>query len=163
MAPPPPGLLRIQVENPSDGGFWYWLGRFYAFGATSVAGLLCVSGVITYFYFARTLPNVPDLATYHQTAATTTIVRAWDGTPLAELANERREILPYERFPPTLIKAFIAAEDRRFFEHGGIDYRGILRAAGANLRAGEVAQGGSTITQQVAKSFLSTERTLERK
>ena len=163
MAPPPPGLLRIQVENPSDGGFWYWLARFYAFGATCVAGLLVLGGVVTYFYFARTLPNVPDLATYHQTAATTTIVRAWDGTPLAELANERREILPFERFPPTLIKAFIAAEDRRFFEHGGIDYRGILRAAGANLRAGEVAQGGSTITQQVAKSFLSTERTLERK
>jgi penicillin-binding protein 1A len=163
MASPPPELFRIQVENPSDGGFWYWLGKFYGFGATCVAGLLCFGGVITYFYFARTLPNVPDLATYHQTAATTTIVRAWDGTPLAELANERREILPYERFPPTLIKAFIAAEDRRFFEHGGIDYRGILRAAGANLRAGEVAQGGSTITQQVAKSFLSTERTMERK
>ena len=163
MSPPSPGQLLIKVVNPSDGGFWYWLGKFYAFGALCVAGIFCVGGGITYLYFARTLPNLPDLATYHQTAATTTIVRAWDGTPLAELANQRREILPYERFPPALIKAFLAAEDRRFFEHGGIDYRGIARAMGANLRAGEVAQGGSTITQQVAKSFLSTERTFERK
>jgi penicillin-binding protein 1A len=163
MPLPTPGLPFIQVENPSDGGFWYWLGKFYAFGAICVGGALFVVSVVTYLYFARTLPNLPDLATYHQTAATTTIVRAWDGTPLAELANERREILPYDRFPPTLIKAFIAAEDRRFFEHGGLDYRGIARALGANLRAGEVAQGGSTITQQVAKSFLSTERTFERK
>jgi penicillin-binding protein 1A len=162
-AGPPTGPPLIEVENPSDGGFWYWLGKFYAFGAICVAGLFLVVGITTYLYFARTLPNLPDLATYHQTAATTTIVRAWDGTPLAELANQRREILPFDRFPPALIKAFIAAEDRRFFEHGGLDYRGIARALGANLRAGEVAQGGSTITQQVAKSFLSTERTFERK
>src|SRR5205807_4361673 len=80
-----------------------------------------------------------------------------------ELAAERREILPFDRFPPQLIHAFLAAEDRRFYEHGGLDVRGIGRALGANLRAGVVAQGGSTITQQVAKSFLSSERTLQRK
>jgi len=62
-----------------------------------------------------------------------------------------------------LVQAFLAAEDRRFYEHGGLDYRGIARALGANLRAGEVAQGGSTITQQVAKSFLTSERTIQRK
>ena len=90
-------------------------------------------------------------------------MRGWDGTPLAELANERREILPFDRFPPQLVHAFLAAEDRRFYEHQGLDYRGIARALGANLRAGEVAQGGSTITQQVAKSFLSSERTIQRK
>ena len=90
-------------------------------------------------------------------------MRGWDGTPLAEFATERREILPFERIPPRLIQAFLAAEDRRYYEHGGIDYRGIMRALGANLRAGEVAQGGSTITQQVAKSFLSSERTIQRK
>ena len=57
MSPPPPGSYRISVVNPSDGGFWYWLGKFYAFGALCVAGLLCVGGGITYLYFARTLPN----------------------------------------------------------------------------------------------------------
>ena len=93
----------------------------------------------------------------------TSTIRGWDGTPIAELATERREILPFEKFPPQLVHAFLAAEDRRFYEHGGLDYRGIVRAISANLRAGEVAQGGSTITQQVAKSFLSNERTIERK
>src|SRR5262249_1405637 len=97
MSSAPPGSPTIKVANPSDGGFWYWLGKFYAFGAICVAGALFVVGGFTYLYFARTLPNLPDLATYHQTAATTTIIRAWDGTPLAELANQRREILPFER------------------------------------------------------------------
>jgi penicillin-binding protein 1A len=162
-APGPGGPARVEVTNPSDGGFFYWLFKLYLFGALGVLGLLGLGAFATYLYFARTLPDLPDLATYHQTAATTTVVRAWDGTPLAELAAERREILPFEGFPPPLVNAFLAAEDRRFYEHGGLDFRGIARALGANLRAGEVAQGGSTITQQVAKSFLTSERTLQRK
>ncbi len=151
------------MTNPSDGGFFYWLLRFYAFGLCCVLGLAFLTGVGVYFHFAGSLPPIPDLATYHDVAATTTVMRGWDGTPLAELATERREILPFDRFPPQLVHAFLAAEDRRFYEHQGIDYRGIARALGANLRAGEVAQGGSTITQQVAKSFLSSERTIQRK
>ncbi|HEY2904010.1 MAG TPA: PBP1A family penicillin-binding protein [Polyangia bacterium] len=154
---------RLEIANPADGGFFYWLLKFYLFGALAAGGLFLCGGFITYCYFAATLPSVPDLATYHQVAATTTVVRAWDGTTLGELASERREILPYDRFPPQLIHAFLAAEDRRFYEHSGLDLRGIGRALGANLRAGGVAQGGSTITQQVAKSFLSSERTLQRK
>ena len=63
-------------------------------------------------------------------------MRAADGTPLAELATERREILPFDQFPPQLVHAFLAAEDRRFYEHRGLDYRGIGRALTANLRAG---------------------------
>src|SRR4029453_18899185 len=55
--------------------------------------------------------------------------------------------------PPLLIQAFVAIEDRRFYEHGGLDYRGILRAVKANLQSGSISQGGSTITQQVARSF----------
>ncbi|HVR61631.1 MAG TPA: transglycosylase domain-containing protein, partial [Polyangia bacterium] len=161
--PPARGRRRLQIANPSDGGFFYWLLKFYLFGALAAVGLLLCGLFVTYCYFATTLPSIPDIATYHQLAATTTTVRAWDGTTLAELASERREILPYDRFPPQLIHAFLAAEDRRFYEHTGLDLRGIARALGANLRAGEVAQGGSTITQQVAKSFLSTERTLQRK
>jgi penicillin-binding protein 1A len=154
---------RLEITNLSDGGFFYWLIKFYLFGAVSALCVFLCGLFITYCYFATTLPSIPDLATYHQMAATTTTVRAWDGTPLAELAAERREILPFDRFPPQLIHAFLAAEDRRFYEHGGLDVRGIGRALGANLRAGVVAQGGSTITQQVAKSFLSSERTLQRK
>jgi penicillin-binding protein 1A len=151
------------VTNQSDGGFFYWLIKLYLFGLLGLLALVLLGLVGTYVYFASTLPALPDLATYHETAKTTTMIRAWDGTPLGELASERREILPFEKFPPALVNAFLAAEDRRFYEHGGLDLRGIARAMGANLRAGEVAQGGSTITQQVAKSFLGSERTLQRK
>ena len=151
------------MVNRSDGGFFYWLLRFYAFGLLCGLGALVMAAFGTYVYFAATLPMLPDIATYHDVAATTTVMRAADGTQLAELASERREILPFDRFPPQLVQAFLAAEDRRFYEHQGLDYRGILRALSANLRAGVVAQGGSTITQQVAKSFLSSERTIQRK
>ena len=174
--PPPPTLAApwsqpggvaddegIDVVNRSDGGFLYWLLRFYAFGLLCALGALFMTAIGTYLYFAATLPALPDIATYHDVAATTTVMRAADGTPLAELASERREILPFDRFPPQLVQAFLAAEDRRFYDHQGIDYRGIVRALSANLRAGVVAQGGSTITQQVAKSFLSSERTIQRK
>ena len=99
--PPPPGgteARSVEVTNPSDGGFFYWLLRFYAFGLCCVLGLALLAGIGVYFHFAGSLPPIPDLATYHEVAATTTVMRAWDGTPLAELANERREILPFDRF-----------------------------------------------------------------
>jgi penicillin-binding protein 1A len=153
----------VQVENPSDGGFWFWLLRFYAFGFLCLLGALLLGGFGVYLFFAATLPPIPNLTTYHEVAATTTVIRAWDGTPLGELATERRQIVTFDQIPPQLVHAFLSAEDRRFYQHDGIDYRGIARALGANLRAGEVAQGGSTITQQVAKSFLSSERTIQRK
>jgi penicillin-binding protein 1A len=160
---PAPADAHVEVTNPSDGGFFHWLFKLYAFAFMGAIGLALLGLLGVYLYFASTLPALPDLATYHQTAAMTTMIRAWDGTPLAELAAERREILPLEKIPQPLVDAFLAAEDRRFYEHGGLDLRGIARALGANLRAGEVAQGGSTITQQVAKSFLGPERTMQRK
>ena len=159
----PTGGPSIEVANVSDGGFLYWLLRFYLFGFLAAMGLGVCFAIGFYLYFAATLPPLPDLAAYRAQVATTTTVRAWDGTPLAEFATERRDFIPFDRIPKRLVQAFLAAEDRRFYEHGGLDYRGIARALGANLRAGEVAQGGSTITQQVAKSFLTSERTIQRK
>jgi penicillin-binding protein 1A len=159
-----PETACVEITNPSDGGFWFWLLKFYAFGALCCIGLILLGGIGLYAYFASTLPDLPDFERYKLEAAVSTRVRAWDGTDLAELASERREILPFEAFPKELLNAFIAIEDRRFYEHGGLDYRGMLRALVANLRAGHVVQGGSTITQQVARSFLHTsEQTLQRK
>jgi len=154
---------RVEIANLSDGGFWFWLFKFYGFGFVAVGGIGLWVALGAYIHFASSLPPVPEMATYQAEVATTTFIRGWDGTPLAELATERREFVPFDKIPRRLIQAFLAAEDRRFYEHGGIDYRGIARALGANLRAGEVAQGGSTITQQVAKSFLTSERTIQRK
>ena len=83
---------------------------------------------------------------------------------LATYGDFRGEIVPFDRLPPDLVAAVIATEDRRFFSHGGMDIFGVLRALIVNLRAGEVVQGGSTITQQVIKNvFLTPERSLKRK
>jgi penicillin-binding protein 1A len=155
---------RVEVSNPRDGGFWYWLFKLYAFAACCLAGLAILGVIGVYVYFASTLPALPSFSQFRQDSAESTVVRGWDGTPLAEFASERREILPFEAFPKRLVQAFVAIEDRRFYEHGGLDYRGMLRAALANLRAGRVVQGGSTITQQVARALLRTsQQTMQRK
>jgi membrane peptidoglycan carboxypeptidase len=82
---------------------------------------------------------------------------------LGEFAKEWREVVPYDAIPPKLIDAVIAVEDHQFFEHGGIYFKGIVRAAWRNFTAGDFAQGGSTITQQVAKQFLGSDKSLARK
>lgn len=90
-------------------------------------------------------------------------IMARDGSPLAERGVSRAYI-PLDMLPPHAADAVVAIEDRRFFNHPGIDALGMLRAAVANLRAGRLTQGGSTITQQLAKNlFLSSERTWSRK
>lgn len=86
------------------------------------------------------------------------------GNKLGERGIRHNDTVPLEEFPDHLIKATLATEDRRFYEHFGIDIAGTFRAFGANFRAGGVVQGGSSITQQLAKNlFLSNERTIERK
>lgn len=83
---------------------------------------------------------------------------------IGEFFRERRTLVPYDKIPKNLVNAFLAAEDDQFFSHGGINPQAIFRAALANLRAGRSVQGGSTITQQVAKTLLlSSEKTLIRK
>lgn len=87
-----------------------------------------------------------------------------DGRKIGEFFEERRIVIPLSEMPKNLINAFVAAEDSRFREHPGIDIVSILRASLKNVQAGGIVQGGSTITQQVTKSFLLTpERTYKRK
>lgn len=86
------------------------------------------------------------------------------GKKIGEFFRERRTLVPYDKIPKNLVNAFLAAEDDQFFQHKGINPQAIFRAALANLRAGRSVQGGSTITQQVAKTLLlSSEKTLTRK
>ena len=86
------------------------------------------------------------------------------GNRVGDRGTRINDTVPLEEFPDHLIKAVLATEDRRFYEHFGIDFAGTFRALGANARAGSVVQGGSSITQQLAKNlFLNNERTLERK
>ncbi|MDY0162125.1 PBP1A family penicillin-binding protein [Desulfobotulus sp.] len=115
-----------------------------------------------YFYFSRDLPSVSTLKAYRPPTIST--VYAADGTIVAEFFRERRIVIPLKDMPEQLIQAFLAAEDARFFQHKGIDPMGILRAFIKNVQASGIVQGGSTITQQVAKSFfLSPERSYTRK
>jgi penicillin-binding protein 1A len=130
-------------------------------------GFLCVIGAVAgwalfYALVLRDLPAINTLADYRPRVITH--VYAADQSEIASFAQERRVVVPIEDVPRHVKDAFIAAEDGSFYEHEGLDYPGILRAFWANLRAGRAAQGGSTITQQVAKTFLlSSERKLLRK
>jgi penicillin-binding protein 1A len=125
-----------------------------------VAGALAAIGF--FFYLVEDLPKIASLADYRPSTVTT--VYSDDEQKIAEFYKERRLVIPFEEMPPMLVEAFIASEDSRFYEHAGIDFKGILRAFFKNLEAGTIVQGGSTITQQVTKSFfLTPERSYERK
>ncbi len=118
----------------------------------ALLGIAALGGA--YYYVAASLPRVETLQDYRPPIVTR--VLSEDGSLIAEFARERRIVVPVERIPRQLIQAFIAAEDSKFFEHQGIDLISIVRAALKNVRAGGIVQGGSTITQQVAKSLLLT-------
>jgi len=126
--------------------------------------ILCggVVSLVAYYTISKDLPKISSLADYHPSIITT--VFADDGRKVAEFFKERRIVLPLSEIPPMLIDAFVAAEDSRFYKHKGIDFISIVRAFFKNLEAGTIVQGGSTITQQVTKSFLLTpERSYRRK
>ena len=138
----------------------------YAFLALLVLGLAAAGGIAYGLYhYGRGLPDYQQLADYEP--PTVTRFYAGDGRLLAEYALEKRVFVPVDAIPRRVVEAFLAAEDKTFFDHGGIDVRGVARAAIANLRGMGGKRrpvGGSTITQQVAKNFLlSSEVTIERK
>ena len=142
-----------------------WLRRLLWISGLSFLFLACLgvgAGLGAWFWISYDLPKIERLADYHPAVVTT--VLAADGSLLAEFSRERRYLVPVEEIPRHVIGAFVSAEDGGFFEHTGLDYPGILRAAYANLKAGRVVQGGSTITQQVARALLlSPDRTFVRK
>lgn len=125
---------------------------------------ILLSGVAAgglFYYIVKDLPALDSIADYKPNIITK--VYSEDEVQIGEFAIEKRDVIPISKAPKLLIQAFVAAEDDRFFEHEGIDFFSILRAFMINLKAGGVVQGGSTITQQVAKSLLTSERTFERK
>jgi penicillin-binding protein 1A len=131
-------------------------------------GLLFAAGTIIFvvavaaaagllWHYSKELPEYSQLQDYEP--AVMTRVHAADGSLLAEYARERRLYLPIQAVPKRVINAFVAAEDKNFYEHGGIDFSGIARAATLYVQqygSGRRPQGASTITQQVAKNFLLT-------
>lgn len=129
----------------------------------AVAGIwLMILGTGILAWYATDLPDIDEaLAPTRRPAVT---VLAADGTEIATVGDFFGDALTVSQMPPALLLAVMAAEDRRFYDHFGIDLWGLVRAAFVNLQAGGIRQGGSTITQQAAKNlFLSHERTLKRK
>ena len=125
-----------------------------------VIGSIGIAGV--YLYLSNNLPKISSLEDYRPSIITT--VYSDDNRKIAEFFKERRVLLPLSQMPEMLKKAFVAAEDARFYKHQGIDILSIFRAFYKNIEAGAIIQGGSTITQQVTKSFLLTpERSYTRK
>lgn len=128
--------------------------------AVVIAGVGTLTGV--YFYLSEELPKIASLADYRPSIITT--VYSDDNRKIAEFYKERRIVVALSDIPAMMKDAFIAAEDSRFYKHGGIDFLSIVRAFFKNIEAGTIVQGGSTITQQVTKSFLLTpEKSYSRK
>ncbi len=123
---------------------------------------IAVVGTVGFLKINSELPDVGDLKNvqYHVPMRVLTS----DGRLIGEFGEKRREPLPIENIPAEIKQAVIAAEDARYYKHPGVDYKGLLRAAWSLITTGTKAQGGSTITMQVARNFyLTRERTYNRK
>ncbi|MBU6376028.1 MAG: transglycosylase domain-containing protein [Bdellovibrionales bacterium] len=142
---------------------WFFRSIFFLVVAGTVLGGL-VMGLV-FWHFSKDLPEIMTVNDYRP--YTVTRILGGGGKEeelLGEFYKERRYVVPFEKIPDLVVKAFISAEDDKFFQHQGINPASMLRASIANFRAGQVVQGGSTITQQVAKSLLLTpERSFSRK
>jgi penicillin-binding protein 1A len=142
--------------------------KWSAIGGLVLTALVAVAVAITFWVYARDprLPSVSALRNYEPKQVTRIVVPGPSGKPqlLGEIYTQRRSFVAYEDIPPMLVDAFIVAEDAGYRDHGGIDYRGMIRAFFVNLFSGEAKQGASTITQQVVKNLLLTpEKTFRRK
>lgn len=128
--------------------------------------VLSILGGISFFlavaHVRKSLPKLITVSDYKPLLVSQIYDR--NNKKIGEYSHERRILVPYNQIPKHVVNAFLAAEDDKFFEHHGVNYLAILRATLANLRAGKSVQGGSTITQQTAKTLLlSPEKTLLRK
>jgi penicillin-binding protein 1A len=142
-----------------------FLAKLVRFFLATVFALLTVSlvaVVAAYFYIEPQLPPIEQLKEVQLQVPLR--VFSSEGELIAEFGEQHRTPIRYEDLPPLVINAILATEDDRFFEHPGVDYQGLLRAAMQLIRTGEKRQGGSTITMQVARNFfLSSEKTYLRK
>ncbi|SMC23699.1 penicillin-binding protein 1A [Desulfacinum hydrothermale DSM 13146] len=154
-----PGREGERAHGPNPRRGW-WIGAVALVVMVVMVGAFVVTAA--YIQLERSLPSIQSLKEYRPPVVSR--MYAADGTLIGEFYTERRYVRPLASFPRHVIQAFLAAEDARFYEHGGVDVAGIVRAMIKNVRAGQIVQGGSTITQQVVKSLLlSPERTYIRK
>lgn len=154
----PPATDRFTLVRRAASGWRSWLAvqwqkRWFRWASLAAGGALLSLAAI-WLVFARDLPSVQRLVDYQPPLPTN--VRTIDGSPIHSYARERRVELRFEEYPRILVNAFLSAEDKTFFDHGGLDYPGLVRAAFEGITRNETPRGTSTITQQVAKNLLLT-------
>ncbi|MBX9904872.1 MAG: penicillin-binding protein 1A [Burkholderiales bacterium] len=139
--------------------------RWWAFPLLLVFLLAAAGSLVIGFAAVMVVPTLPSLESLTDYRPKIPLrVYSADGQLIGEFGEERRAVVKLEQVPKSLVDAIVAAEDERFYQHGGVDYVGVARAALSNFTSGGVRQGASTITMQVARNFfLSKEKTLTRK
>ena len=154
-----------KTPPPAQRPAWLtWLLRFVMWGlgiaAAGVVSVICVAAVALAVAYPN-LPDISELADYRPKLPLR--VFSSEGILIGEFGEERRNLTPIATIPKVMKDAVLAAEDARFYDHGGVDYKGLLRAGIANMNRVK-SQGASTITMQVARNvYLSSEKTLTRK
>jgi penicillin-binding protein 1A len=150
---------HLSTKPPRNRKPWYHRRKFWvALVALGGGGILALG----YWEIERSLPDTGAISRFVRDGTLT--IKGADGNTLQQLGPATRDKLAFSQIPHRLTEAFIASEDRRFFQHNGVDYQSIVRAIGNNLLARDVVEGGSTITQQLARIvYLNQERKLGRK
>jgi penicillin-binding protein 1A len=143
---------------PMPKRWWSW--ALLLLGVGAIGG--GVAARVAIVAIEKDLPNTKDVLTYTRVGSTT--IKAADGTVLQQSGPATRDKISMAEMPQELAEAFISSEDTEFYKHDGVNYLAIVRASFANLFAGEVVEGASTITQQLSRIvFLDQERSLTRK
>ncbi len=150
-----------RFDRKSRRRFARWLIVFTGLGlAVTIGGVAAVIGA--YYYVTPSLPAAETIRDIPLQIPLRIFSR--DGHLISEIGQRRRVLINFDDLPPHVVQAFIAAEDRRFFSHPGVDYQGTLRALLRLARYGKISGGGSTLTQQLARDyFLTREQTFARK
>ena len=166
MPPKPPATERPPADSQSRpaNNLWRLLGLFFTWAiGLSTAGLLSILllvGVALVMAYPQ-LPDISDLADYRPKLSMR--VFSVEGKVIGEFGEERRKLVPFKDIPVIVKQAVLSIEDARFYQHGGVDYIGLVRASLANVGRAK-SQGASTITMQVARNvYLSSEKTFTRK
>src|SRR5512143_895988 len=142
-APAEPARTRVVLDGvPPPSPLRRRLLRWALFLAIAGANAVVVAVAAAYLYFSRGLPEIPSVERYRPPIVTEMI--SADGQIAGEFFDERRKVVPYERIPRRVVQAFIASEDQHFFEHGGVDWLGTLRAAVNTYVLRRKIQGRST-------------------
>lgn len=145
----PPSRSSRRKKGPP---LWPWIFKW----SCILLIWLCFMGGVFFLWYGYDLPDITKLQQTERRPSITVLAK--DGTKLATYGDLHGQMVEIKKLPPHVVQAILAIEDRRFYSHLGVDPIGLLRALWTNWRAGHVVQGGSTITQQLAKNFLQSEK-----